>query len=825
MIPSEPAVAEMAAMASDEVRIVLKPLSHPHLGQIVIDDNLFAIGRSEAPFASYLPEIVEVLSRRQARIFTTQGVAYIADLESKNGTTVNGAAVREKPRALRHGDEICFGGELSYRVELGLRPRSPQRATQLIGLTLKPERADGGLEPIVISRFPYLISKQDEAFARYQDAHPHQVSYLSRRHAHIFVRGGMPFVEDLGSTNGSFVNGKRLDEHAAPLEDGDVVAFGGKHFVYRVALARAIEAESTVTRGFAPVPAQEPGDPEKTTFVASAASFLDIFCVDGPSPNEDEINGEAPAQPDRAPERREPRRRRGRFATLLVELARVFVGEDPASLRQGLSYTALFAVALSVFGCWLYVQGSPEREVKELFAGAEYARAAAAAHRHLERNPESVEIRNLGGQALLKAKVPAWLAALRARDFQGAGAVLAEMKAFGSRNPDVAALIGELEWMGELERFVAGRGGVEAPIRIYADEGTIRVLLKQWNDDTQRHRRAFATISSHVPAFSDAYAETLSNLRKLQNDESVYLAAIERLQAAIGTELERNTPEALDAVLADYAEKYPRLALDGVRGDLRQYVALEKELRARRVGRLLVLLGRAKFATPPFEAAFRRLAASDRFPPGDLVREYETVAKAWREGATAEALAGLQRLATGPWAGPVRRELEQKKAVLERHAVLQRARDGSDYEARLLEFYGSLDPDEDVHFVRVTQSEVARYKDGAVARARDSVERAEALWRRYRDAGAIDGRQRLQAAVSGEFRAQAQLLLDAHEAAQLGRQLHTQLKLVQPARWALVQDEIRTELEQQRRALLELRHVLDPGLLRAKLVLLGGPER
>ena len=164
--------------------------------------------------------------------------------------------------------------------------------------------------------------------------------------------------------------------------------------------------------------------------------------------------------------------------------------------------------------------------------------------------------------------------------------------------------------MGDLERFVVGRGGVDAPIRIYADEERIKALLKQWNEDTQRHQRAFATISSYVPEFKDAYAEALSHLRKLQNDDSVYLAAIERLKAAISTELDRDTPQALEAVVKEYAEKYPRLGgLDGVRGDLRQYLEVEKEIRARRLGRLVALLAKVRFATPPFEAKFRALAS------------------------------------------------------------------------------------------------------------------------------------------------------------------------------------------------------------------------
>jgi ABC transport system ATP-binding/permease protein len=45
---------------------------------------------------------------------------------------------------------------------------------------------------------------------------------ISRRHAAITFRGGRYFVEDLGSTNGTFVNGRRVTV-ATPLKDGDLL--------------------------------------------------------------------------------------------------------------------------------------------------------------------------------------------------------------------------------------------------------------------------------------------------------------------------------------------------------------------------------------------------------------------------------------------------------------------------------------------------------------------------------------------------------------------------------------------------------------------------
>ncbi len=50
-------------------------------------------------------------------------------------------------------------------------------------------------------------------------------SYVSGRHARFSLMGQNLFVEDLGSTNGTAVNGKRINEPVA-LRNGDVVNVG-----------------------------------------------------------------------------------------------------------------------------------------------------------------------------------------------------------------------------------------------------------------------------------------------------------------------------------------------------------------------------------------------------------------------------------------------------------------------------------------------------------------------------------------------------------------------------------------------------------------------
>jgi len=54
---------------------------------------------------------------------------------------------------------------------------------------------------------------------------------ISRRHARLFVEGGVHYVEDLGSTNGTFLNEEEIAA-AAVLRNGDLVRCGGAVFKF-----------------------------------------------------------------------------------------------------------------------------------------------------------------------------------------------------------------------------------------------------------------------------------------------------------------------------------------------------------------------------------------------------------------------------------------------------------------------------------------------------------------------------------------------------------------------------------------------------------------
>lgn len=55
---------------------------------------------------------------------------------------------------------------------------------------------------------------------------------MSKVHARIFLYKDKFYVEDLGSTNGTFVGGKQVLEKPVRIKDGDKISFGGLSFLF-----------------------------------------------------------------------------------------------------------------------------------------------------------------------------------------------------------------------------------------------------------------------------------------------------------------------------------------------------------------------------------------------------------------------------------------------------------------------------------------------------------------------------------------------------------------------------------------------------------------
>jgi len=95
---------------------------------------------------------------------------------------------------------------------------------------------DGRAIPL---RTPFLIGRATDCHLRPASA------AVSLRHCAIEDREGQVFIQDLGSTNGTFINDDRLNSDC-PLRDGDELCIGPLRFLVRSDSIRIVEEPVTV---------------------------------------------------------------------------------------------------------------------------------------------------------------------------------------------------------------------------------------------------------------------------------------------------------------------------------------------------------------------------------------------------------------------------------------------------------------------------------------------------------------------------------------------------------------------------------------------------
>lgn len=87
--------------------------------------------------------------------------------------------------------------------------------------------ADDGSAVLAISVNRTLIGRSLDSDIRVANQE------VSRHHVIIYREDGNTMITDLGSANGTFVNGVRLAEGSAPIAAGDTVMLGNLSFTYR----------------------------------------------------------------------------------------------------------------------------------------------------------------------------------------------------------------------------------------------------------------------------------------------------------------------------------------------------------------------------------------------------------------------------------------------------------------------------------------------------------------------------------------------------------------------------------------------------------------
>ncbi len=821
--------------------VVLEPLSHPELGEIVIYDSLFAVGRFETPFGSFQDPAITKLSRRHARIFEEGQSYYVADLESTNGTTLNNFDVRGKPVELHSGDTLGFA-ELIFNVKLGTEDdalsTSKTRPLSIIQLTLQPVHPESGLGSIQVTEFPFLIGKTNEAFAGYKQTHAEEMSYLSRRHALIIRKHDDLYIEDLGSTNGTFLGGKRLDEHALILSDGDNIALGGDHFVYDVCMQKQAQGDAAdSTLDLAPLTTESESSEHccNTTFINTATSFLEIFC-----PQEQELSDRQPVSKDTqaikegssasshngtgSRSQRGPLSALRKASFLLEDLNLLFSKHKPADTRRiWITSAAIGLVFLAIMG--LYIRGAAQRKISNLMAAGDYAQSVVLSNQYLEKHPGDATVTELASEALAKSVAPEWIKALAANDYTAAQTLLNTAKQASQFNQDGLSLLEAMEWINKLEQLMFDRGGADGPIIIFRHEARINSILSWWQADDSEHRRQLSRLLRYVPVFAATYQRVTSHTRKLRSDQSLYLKAIDELKATIQAKFAADKLKELEDSFNLFQRRYPNIrGMEPLRQDLGHYMALEQAVQANNLSKTLQLQREITFHTPPFQEHVRQWLANT-LPPAAIQTQYQQAREAWKSGDSDRAIAILQRLQHGEWSRFMTQKLAYYQRISRDFTTLKDARNTPGYGDRVLRFYSALDIDEDRYYRQSVETDFQHNKAASLERADENMKLAKQYWGSYQQNGGIDGVNRVASNLSEGFREQATELSKAFQCASYSTGVYRLLGISLPENWAQLYDEVKNEVKRQRQWLTELGLVLNPSLLRAKLELLPDPEK
>lgn len=183
------------------------------------------------------------VSRLHARLEFSPSGCRLTDLGSSNGTLLNGKAVKEA--ILQPGDQILLGSSsLQYQ---GQQPASDPGMTVIDDLsdlemtmtqTPLPVNVNETGGPRLVVHTPektWEITLDDYDSLRIGRAPENEVVLdlpkISRTHAAIFRRSSAFIIQDLSSTNGTWLDERRIQEHV--LEDGQVLRIGDARLVFK----------------------------------------------------------------------------------------------------------------------------------------------------------------------------------------------------------------------------------------------------------------------------------------------------------------------------------------------------------------------------------------------------------------------------------------------------------------------------------------------------------------------------------------------------------------------------------------------------------------
>ena len=175
---------------------------HPG-GRVFVGPQGATVGRAED---NDLTIASDMASRHHARVYPAADGYRLADLGSSNGTYLNGERFHHQERLLRNGDTVQVGGE-TLRFLVGQETRFAQSQAPILGTQVV--RFDG--QRLAIGR----DASNDVVLGD---------PNVSRFHAEVVRTNGTMELRDLGSRNGTRLNGQITNR--APLGPGSEIGVG-----------------------------------------------------------------------------------------------------------------------------------------------------------------------------------------------------------------------------------------------------------------------------------------------------------------------------------------------------------------------------------------------------------------------------------------------------------------------------------------------------------------------------------------------------------------------------------------------------------------------